>query len=68
MDNGTTLLFSVLFGSIGLAYFVYGKKQQKLIPAIAGIGLCVFPYFISNTWAMFLIGAALAVVPWLIRL
>ena len=68
MDTGTTLLFSVLFGSIGFAYFVYGKKQQELIPALAGIGLCAFPYFISNTWAMVLIGAALALAPWLIRL
>lgn len=67
MDTGA-LMLSMLFGSIGLGYFVYGKKQQKLIPAMAGIGLCIFPYFISNTWAMALIGAALTVVPWLIRL
>jgi hypothetical protein len=68
MSTETTLLFSVLFGAIGFAYFVYGKKQRELIPALAGIGLCVFPYFISNTWTMVLIGAALTVAPWLIRL
>ena len=67
MDTGS-LMFSMLFGSIGLGYFVYGKKQQKLIPAVAGIGLCVFPYFISNAWAMALIGAALTIAPLLIRL
>jgi len=62
------LMFSMLFGSIGLGYFVYGKKQQKLIPAMVGIGLCVFPYFISNVWVMALIGAILTIVPWVIRL
>ena len=67
MDTGTSLLFSVIFGSLGLGYFVYGKKQRKLIPSLAGIGLCVFPYFISNVWAMVLIGAVLTVAPWLIR-
>jgi hypothetical protein len=66
MDTAN-LMSSMLFGSIGLGYFVYGKKQQKLIPAMAGIGLCVFPYLISNTWVMVLIGVALMVVPWVIR-
>lgn len=65
--SGTTLLFSVIFGSIGVAYLMYGKKQQELIPAVAGIGLCAFPYFISNIWAMVLVGAALAAAPWFIR-
>ncbi len=68
MFTGTTLLFSVLFGSLGMAYLVYGKKQGEIVPALAGIGLCAFPYFISNVWAMLLVGAALAVVPWLIRM
>ena len=67
MDNGTALMLSMLFGSVGLGYLVYGKKQRKLIPALAGIGLCAFPYFITKVWAMLLIGAALMVVPWLMR-
>jgi hypothetical protein len=68
MDTGTTLIFSVLFGSIGLGYLAYGKKQQKFIPAMAGLMLCVLPYFISNVWAMVGVGAALIIVPWLVRL
>ena len=32
MDFGTTLIFSILFGSIGMGYFVYGKKQQAALP------------------------------------
>lgn len=67
MFSGSTLIFSIIFGSIGCGYLFYGKKQQQLIPALAGIGLCAFPYFISNTWSMVLIGAALTVAPWIIR-
>ncbi len=68
MNFENILIFSVIFGSIGLGYFIYGKKQGKLIPLVAGIGLCVFPYFISNVYAMVVIGIILVIVPWLIRL
>jgi hypothetical protein len=64
--NQSALLLSVLFGAIGMAYLAYGKKQGELMPALAGIGLCAFPWFISNTWAMVLVGAALTAAPWLL--
>ena len=63
----TTLIFSVLFGSIGVGYFIYGKKQQKVNPLIAGMGLCVFPYFMSNPYKMAIVGLILMAVPWLLR-
>jgi len=66
MDFGTTLIFSILFGSIGMGYFVYGKKQQAAIPLLAGIVLCIFPYFVSNVYIMLLVGIALTVLPWVI--
>lgn len=68
MDIGTTIMFSTLFGSIGLGYFIYGKKQQKMVPLIAGIALCAYPYFISNVYTMVGVGIILTAVPWLIRL
>lgn len=68
MDIGTTIMLSTLFGSIGLGYFIYGKKQQKMVPLIAGIALCAYPYFISNVYAMVVVGIILTAVPWVIRL
>ena len=62
----TTLIFSVLFGSIGVGYFIYGKKQQRLIPLIVGIGLCALPYFIPNTYALVIVGLILTAAPWLL--
>jgi hypothetical protein len=62
------LLWSVLFGAIGIGYFIYGKRQRVIVPLVAGLALMLFPYFISNTWVMVLIGAALTVVPYFIRL
>ena len=65
--NMSTMMFSVLFGSIGFGYFIYGKKQGKLIPLIAGLGLCIFPYFIPNPYAMVIVGTILTAAPWLLR-
>jgi len=63
----TTLIFSVLFGSIGVGYFIYGKKQRKVIPLIVGMGLCGFPYFMSNPYGMAIVGLVLMAAPWLLR-
>lgn len=62
------LWWGLLFGSIGLGYFVYGKRQKAAVPLLCGIALMVFPYFVSNLWVMVLLGAALMAVPWFVRL
>lgn len=67
MDLGTTLMLSTLFGSIGVGYFIYGKKQQQFVPLFIGIALCVYPYFMSNGYAAVVVGIILTAVPWLIR-
>ena len=63
-----TLLWGVLFGSIGMGFFVYGKRQGAPVPLACGIALMVFPYFVSNNWIMVLVGAALMAVPYFVRL
>ena len=50
--NTSTLIWGVIFGSIGLGFFVYGKKQKSVIPLLSGIGLMIFPYFISNIYIL----------------
>ena len=62
------LLWGVLFSSIGLGYFIYGKRQGAPVPLVCGIGLMVFPYFVSGSWTMVLVGAALMAIPRFISL
>ncbi len=64
MGSEASLLWGVVFGSVGLAYFVYGKKQGRFAPLLCGIGLMAFPYFISNTFLVIVVGLALSVVPY----
>jgi hypothetical protein len=57
----------LLFGSIGLGFFVYGRKQRAPIPLLCGIALMVFPYFVSNTLLLVAIGALLIAAPYFFR-
>jgi len=69
MEIDTTYLFFVIFFSaVGMAYFVYGKKQSALIPLICGLLLMVYPYFVSDTLPMVGIGAVLSAIPYFVRL
>jgi hypothetical protein len=68
MPSQAVLLWGVVFGSVGLAYFVYGKKQQRFVPLLCGIALMAFPYFISNTVLLVVVGLVLAAAPYFIRL
>ncbi|MEO7339181.1 MAG: hypothetical protein ABIV63_21605 [Caldimonas sp.] len=61
------LLLGVLFGSLGLGYFVYGKKQHAGVPLVCGLALMAFPYFVSNTASTMLIGVLLSALPFIIR-
>jgi hypothetical protein len=60
-------LWGLVFGSFGLAYFIYGRKQQALVPLLCGLVLMVFPYFVANTIVLVLIGVVLIVTPYFVR-
>jgi hypothetical protein len=62
------LLWGLLFGSIGLGYFIYGKKQRAVVPLVCGLALMLFPYFVSNPYLLAGIGAVLSAVPYFLRL
>jgi hypothetical protein len=68
MKNVALLYWGLLFGSIGLGFFVYGKKQKAIMPLVSGLGLMVFPYFISNPYVLVLSGVGLMVIPYFIRI
>ena len=63
----SSILWSLLFGSIGMAYFIYGKKQALVVPMVSGVALMVYPYFVTNSIAIVLIGLALMAVPYFMR-
>jgi len=62
--DANALLLSLAIGSVGLGFFVYGKKQGRLPQMAAGVLLLVYPYFISNLLVMAAIGALVLVLMW----
>ncbi|MEP7060930.1 MAG: hypothetical protein ABI881_00910 [Betaproteobacteria bacterium] len=66
--NISSLFWGLLFGSIGLGFFVYGRKQKTVVPLFCGIGLMVFPYFLTNTILLVAIGVALIAIPYFVRM
>lgn len=63
-----SLLWGVLFGSIGLGFFIYGRKQRAVVPLVCGLALMIFPYFVSNNILLVAIGIALMAIPYFLRL
>ncbi|MDK1684051.1 amino acid transport protein [Acinetobacter terrestris] len=62
------LLLGVLFSSIGLGYFLYGKKQKVTVPLVCGLVLMIFPYFVESTAIFTIIGIILSLLPYFLRL
>ena len=61
------LVWGILFGAIGMGYCLYGRQQRAPVPLFCGVGLIVFPYFVSGTVLILLVGAALLAIPWVWR-
>jgi hypothetical protein len=66
--NASTLFLGVIFGSFGLGFFVYGKRQKVIMPLISGIGLMVLPYFLSNLTLLILSGIILIALPFILKI
>jgi hypothetical protein len=59
MFTTAALFGSILFGLIGTAAFVFGKKAGRLNPMLFGAALMTYPYFVSNTWLLYGVGTIL---------
>ena len=64
--TGTSLLIGVITSAFGFAYIVYGRRQTKLVPVIAGVLLCAYSYFIDSWVWLCVIGALLLAAPFVI--
>ena len=65
--NSTQLFLGVIFSSISLGYFLYGKKQKMTVPFVVGLVLMVFPYFIESNALLDGIGLLLSTAPYFLR-
>jgi len=50
---------AIVFGIIGFAAYRYGKKSQRKTTKWLGVALMVYPYAVSQTWLLYIVGTAL---------
>jgi hypothetical protein len=55
------LFASLLFGAIGLSALVYARKMSAFKPAILGVALMAYPYFVSDSLLLWGVGIALTI-------
>ena len=71
MENlfDTSFLFaSLLWGSVGMGYFIYGKKQSAMMPMIGGIVMIAVSYVVSSWLLMSLLSIGIIVaIHWLMK-
>lgn len=58
---------AILFGIIGYAAYRYGKKNTLNTPKWIGIALMLYPYAISETWLLYVVGGGLCLGLYLSR-
>lgn len=68
MANTSLMLWSVLFGGIGIGFFSYGRKQRAIIPLFVGIALITFPYFMPSLTWLIIVGCTLIALPYFVRI
>ena len=66
MDSAT-IFGGLIFGALGTGYLIYAKRQRNAAAFIAGAGLCVFTFFVTNVWLMILTGLALLALPFAVK-
>jgi hypothetical protein len=50
---------AIVFGIIGFAAYRYGKKTARVKVKWIGVALMLYPYVISETWLLSLVGVGL---------
>jgi len=68
VNDTAMLLWSLVFGSVGLGFFIYGRKQRAVVPLAVGIALFVAPYVIPNVYLLVLVGVVLVALPYFVSL
>lgn len=62
------LFASLIWGSVGVGYFIYGRKQQSLVALFGGIIMVAASYFAGSALTMSAIGSgSILLVYWLMR-
>jgi hypothetical protein len=61
------ILASLLFSGVGIFYFKRGRDTSDVPMLVTGIALLAYPYIVTDTLYIVVIGIALTALPWALR-
>jgi hypothetical protein len=67
MPTPAALFALILSSVVGLAAFLYGKKNAAWGPALIGLALMIYPWFVEQTWLLYAVGGGLCVTLYFFR-
>jgi hypothetical protein len=62
MLDGRSFLAAIVWGSIGLGVFLYGKRQKSMLALCGGGALMLLTYLVESALLMTLIGVIILAV------
>ncbi|MCW5631832.1 MAG: hypothetical protein KIT17_00705 [Rubrivivax sp.] len=65
--TASTLMWSVVFGSLGAGYCMYGYRQRAWLPGVCGVLLIVLPYLVTQAYALVAVCTLVAAAPFFVR-
>ena len=65
--NSSFLIASLIWGSVGVGFFIYGKKQRLMIPLFGGIALIAISYLIASALYMSLASIGIIALIWFLH-
>jgi len=67
MDNAI-IWWGLLFSSVGLGYFLYGRRRSDLVIRYCGLALMICPYLFDSAVTLVLASLGLILLPRFFRL
>jgi hypothetical protein len=64
LPSASYLVGAVFFGLLGYAAFRFGRKQGRTALIWGGLALMLYPYAVSDTWQLWLLGVAVCAAMW----
>lgn len=58
LSSPWAIMSGLVIGAIGFVLLMHGKRNVDVPPMVAGLALCVAPYFVGSLLAMWLLAAA----------
>ncbi|MEZ6235545.1 MAG: hypothetical protein R3B68_15270 [Phycisphaerales bacterium] len=66
LSNPVALMSGLVIGGLGAAMFIFGTKQQRLMPVLGGVALSVLPMVVTSMLLLWgLTAACLGGVYWM---